>query len=509
MANKLNKVKHLVVLMLENRSFDHLLGYLKANGIKPAVDGLIGTETNFTNPSTSTGPVMVSPSAGNTDPKPDAGHELADVSEQYYGLVNLAFPPGGTMNGFVVNYANQIPSPPAAADIMKCVDPATIPALVELAKQFCVCDRWHASVPGSTWPNRMFAHAATSAGTVTNTFGNVFGLYALPTIFDRLDLAGKDWRIYYHQIPQAVLFASLFAEWLISLILPNVGRVRFFKHWKTDLATSSCSLPEYTFIEPAYFSFTFGGKTFYANDQHPSHSIAQADQLVRDVYEPLRASSCWEHSMLVIVHDEHGGTYDHHFPGVAAVNPDGLVASPSGFNFTRYGARVPAVIVSPWAVNGVCSTVYDHTSIAATLEQRFGLFPLTLRDAAAAPLGDCLTAPTARLADADAPLKLPAMMLTAAARKTLNPRVVPLSSLQRALVALADQIRIPGENRSRVRPLERIRTEQEGGEFVQARVAALIRVAAKLRVAAKPRVATQPRRRVRRSAEGRGRRRAR
>jgi phospholipase C len=499
MANELSKVKHLVVLMLENRSFDHLPGYLKANGIKPAVDGLTGTETNPTNPVTGTGPVAVTPSAGDGQPKPESGHELADVSEQYYGHVDLTFPAGGPMNGFVANYANQptVP-PPTGPEIMKCVDPTAIPALVGLAAQFCVCDRWHASVPGSTWPNRMFAHAATSAGTVTN----VLGLYFLPTIFDRLGLAGKDWRIYYHQIPQAVLFASLFGEWVLS---PVWGRFRLFKQWKTDLAAPSCSLPEYTFVEPAYFSFKLGKKKIYANDQHPSHSIALADQLVRDVYEPLRASPCWAHSMLVIVHDEHGGTYDHRFPNVAAVNPDGLVSSPSSFNFTRYGARVPAVIVSPWAANGVCSTLYDHTSIAATLEQRFGLLPLTLRDAAATPLGDCLTASAPRLTDAAAPLKLPpaAMMPSAARRKTLNPRAVPLSTLQRTLVALADQIRIPGEKRSRVRPLERIRTEQGGGEFVEARVRALIQAAAK------PRVAAKPRPRVRRLAGRRGRRRAR
>jgi phospholipase C len=184
MANKLNKVKHIVVLMLENRSFDHLLGYLKANGIKPAVDGLTGTETNPTIPP-ATGPVMVTAAAGDAEPKPDSGHELADVSEQYYGHVDLAFPPNGPMNGFVANYAKQPTPPPSGAPIMKCVDPAKIPALVELAKQFCVCDRWHASVPGSTWPNRMFAHAATSAGTVTN----VLNLYIQPTIFDRLALA--------------------------------------------------------------------------------------------------------------------------------------------------------------------------------------------------------------------------------------------------------------------------------------------------------------------------------
>ena len=488
MANKLNKVKHVVVLMLENRSFDHLLGYLKANGIKPAVDGLTGTETNPTIPP-ATGPVMVTAAAGDAEPKPDSGHELADVSEQYYGHVDLAFPPNGPMNGFVANYAKQ---PANGADIMKCVDPANIPALVELATEFCVCDRWHASVPGSTWPNRMFAHAATSAGTVTN----VLNLYLQPTIFDRLTLAGRNWRIYYHQIPQAVLFASLFAEWIVS---PITHRFRFFRRWKSDLAAPGCSLPEYTFIEPRYFSIRLGTKAIDANDQHPSHPISAADQLVRDVYEPLRASPCWAHSMLIVVHDEHGGTYDHRFPDIAAVNPDGLVSSPSGFPFTRYGARVPAVIVSPWARNGVCSTLYDHTSIPATLEKRFSLVPLTARDLAATPLGDCLTASSPRLTNAQAPLTLPAaaMLRSAAQRKALNPRVVRLSSLQRTLVALADQIRIPGEDRSRVPALARIRTEQEGGEFVEARVAALIRATAK------------PGPRVKRSAGRRARRRAR
>jgi phospholipase C len=189
MANELSKVKHVVVLMLENRSFDHLLGYLKANGIKPAVDGLTGTETNPTNPATGTGPVSVKPNAGDDEPKPDAGHELAHVSEQYYGYVDLTFPSGGPMNGFVANYANQ---PANGPDIMKCVDPAKIPALVELAKRFCVCDQWHASVPGSTWPNRMFAHAATSVGSVTNNSI----LLIQKTIFDLLNKAKLDWRVY-------------------------------------------------------------------------------------------------------------------------------------------------------------------------------------------------------------------------------------------------------------------------------------------------------------------------
>jgi phospholipase C len=491
MPNKLNKVKHVVVLMLENRSFDHLLGYLKALGIKPAIDGLTGTETIPTDPVLGTGPVTVSPTAANTDPAPDAGHEIADVSRQFYAQVNLNFPPGGPMNGFIASYAGQSPAPANAGDIMKCVHPTRIPALAELATRFCVCDRWFASVPGSTWPNRMFAHAATSDGAVTNVFNLVFR----PTVFDLLSLAGRQWRIYYHDLPQAALFASLFVEWVVS---PITHRFRLFpQRWKKDLAGSRCRLPAYTFIEPRYF--TLG--SLQANDQHPSHSIARADRLVRDVYEPLRASPCWAHSMLVIVHDEHGGTYDHRFPDPPTVSPDGLSQMPP-FNFTRYGARVPAVIVSPWASDGVCSDLYDHASIPATLTKRFGLSPLTARDQAANSLGGCLTRTQPRLSAAEAPLKLTAaaLQLSRADRNALDPRRRPLSPVQSALVRLADHIRIPLEDRSKVRPLARIRTEQQGAEFVDERVRALVR-ATTLR--------SKPRARSTRRSARRGRRRAR
>jgi hypothetical protein len=236
-----------------------------------------------------------------------------------------------------------------------------------------------------------------------------------------------------------VLFASLFAEWIVS---PITHRFRFFRRWKSDLAAPGCSLPEYTFIEPRYFSIRLGTKAIDANDQHPSHPISAADQLVRDVYEPLRASPCWAHSMLIVVHDEHGGTYDHRFPDIAAVNPDGLVSSPSGFPFTRYGARVPAVIVSPWARNGVCSTLYDHTSIPATLEKRFSLVPLTARDLAAAPLGDCLTASSPRLTNAQAPLTLPA----AAMLRSADPAEGLEPSCGEALLAAADARRARGSD---------------------------------------------------------------
>ena len=193
MASQLSKVEHVVVLMLENRSFDHLLGYMKA--VKPAVDGLNGTESIPADPTVpGSPPVPVTSLAGDAEPDPDAGHELEDVSEQMYGYEDLSFPAGGPMNGFVVNYGHKTAAP---AGIMNCVNPTRIPALGTLVQQFCVCNRWYSSVPGPTWPNRLFVHAGTSGGHVTNDLT----LYFLPTIFDRLEKAGLSWRIYYHDIP--------------------------------------------------------------------------------------------------------------------------------------------------------------------------------------------------------------------------------------------------------------------------------------------------------------------
>lgn len=308
MASQLSKVEHVVVLMLENRSFDHLLGYMKA--VKPAVDGLNGTESIPADPTVpGSPPVPVTSLAGDAEPDPDAGHELEDVSEQMYGHEDLSFPAGGPMNGFVVNYGHKTASP---AGIMNCVNPTRIPALGTLVQQFCVCNRWYSSVPGPTWPNRLFVHAGTSGGHVTNDLT----LYFLPTIFHRLEKAGLSWRIYYHDIPQSLLFFSLWDDFLDQLF---TKRFRTFDRWGSDLSGPTCRLPTYTFIEPRYFSLL---NIVEANDQHPSHHIAMADRLVNDVYTKLRNSPCWAHSLLVIVHDEHGGTHDDRFPGQPAVNPE-------------------------------------------------------------------------------------------------------------------------------------------------------------------------------------------
>ena len=156
---------------------------------------------------------------------------------------------------------------------------------------------------------------------------------------------------------------------------PSQNRINFasFGRFKTDARNGT--LPNYAFIEPKYFSF-FG----QANDQHPPHDMRAGEKLIAEVYEALRHSPQWPHTLFVITYDEHGGTYDHVVPP-AAVPPDGHT---SQFAFDRYGVRVPAIVVSPFVPAGVVHTVFDHASIPATLARVFQLDRfLTSRDAAA------------------------------------------------------------------------------------------------------------------------------
>ena len=163
-SSSLVKIEHFVVLMLENRSFDHLLGYRKS--LDPRIDGLVGTESNLPDPNyNNLPPVAVSRSTSFAMPF-DPGHEFDDVQIQLYGPTRPPLNPAA-MNGFVASAktgAQQAKVPEAAPRIMECFQPDQIPVLSALAQEFCVLNYWHSSLPGPTWPNRFFIHAATSGG---------------------------------------------------------------------------------------------------------------------------------------------------------------------------------------------------------------------------------------------------------------------------------------------------------------------------------------------------------
>ena len=419
-------IENIVVLMLENRSFDHLLGFFPGG---PNFDGLKGDEANYEQPVTQSGlKVTVSrdaPVVPDVDPGPD--HDVPNVHIQLFGQAGPYpdDPNAPHNNGFLYDYAQVTHEVATAAHVMRCHDPANVPTLTALAQEFAICDRWFSSVPGPTWPNRFFAHAATSGGHSDNAIR----IYGMRTIYENLHDTGKTWRIYFHDFPQ-----SLALEHQLQFAFTNYEYIdEFFK------AAEAGTLPQYTFIEPRYFN----EGPFRANDMHPIHGVVGGEQLIADVYEALRKGSQWENMLFVVVCDEHGGLYDHVLPP-KAVNPDGLV-SPE-FDFSHLGVRVPAIVVSPWIPKGtIASTVYDHTSILATVRDVFGLGrSLTQRDAQANTLLSLLTETAPR---ADAPMTLPrATDDTQALHYAAQVDHRPLSRFQTSLVTCANALakRAPG-----------------------------------------------------------------
>ena len=377
----LEGIEHVIVLMLENRSFDCMLGKLYPSD--PSFEGLRGGENNvwLNQPVpvwSSTNTPLDSTSA--CIPDPDPGESFTDMTMQLFGQPPA---PTATMAGFVQNYMAQTPMPASSRAPMHYFTPEQVPVISTLAKSFGVCDQWYASAPCQTWPNRFFTHTGTSQGFVNN---DQFPIpFPAPSIFGLLSAAGRSWRVYFHDVLQSILLRDV---WLRAPL-----HYRFFSTFLSDAINGT--LPNYSFIEPHYFTDLFLNRI--PNDQHPPHNVLYGEQLIAAVYNAVRNSPVWKKSLLVITYDEHGGCFDH-MPPPAAVSPGGPL--PQGFAFDRYGVRVPAVIVSPYMPpgsrvrampTGVPSPAaphpFDHTSIIKTLRLLFNLGgPLTNRDAAAPDL---------------------------------------------------------------------------------------------------------------------------
>src|SRR5216684_2291428 len=325
-------ISHVVVLMLENRSFDCMLGRLYPD--RPDFDGLTGREVNQWNGRDV--PVWSTPSMDPQVaciPTPDPNELFVDMTEQLFGVGNQP-PAPPTMAGFVANYMHTPTNDPSA--VMHGFTPEQVPVLSALARSFGVSDRWHASAPNQTWPNRFFVHTGTAAGHVNNSPPRF--PYEMPTIFNRLTEKQRSWRIYYHDIPQAGTLARIWSELPDHLYL-------FEEDFMADAMAGR--LPSYSFIEPRYFSDPLLRRM--PNDQHPPHNVLFAERLIARTYDALRNGPGWEQTLFIITYDEHGGIYDHVVPP-AAVPPDDLRSD--GFPFDRYGVRVPTVIVSPWLPAG-------------------------------------------------------------------------------------------------------------------------------------------------------------
>lgn len=375
--------KHLVVLMMENRSFDHMLGYLKSAAYP--VEGLDGDETNP--PAGGGAAVRVSPDARSLDDlNPDPAHEFQDVNFQIFG--NSAGTDTGQpkMQGFVHNYATHSGSSAHGANVMKCFHPGSLPVLCTLAQQYAVSDHWFSSVPGSTIPNRLFAHAASSGGSLTQDA--ILAPATAKTIFQIIDDPNNDATYRIYTSGPSILMANLYLA---------RHQNKFFDYSRFRQDCKDNLLPEYTFIEPAYDDDLDRGRL--ANSQHPDFAVDAGEALIAEVYSAVRLSPEWNDTLLLIVYDEHGGLFDHVVPPALTRDPRYPDIPPTrdfGFRFDRLGLRVPAVFISPRIKPGtILRRRFDHCSIVATVRKLFCVdkTPFNWREAQAATFDDIASLP--------------------------------------------------------------------------------------------------------------------
>ncbi|MDQ6782008.1 MAG: alkaline phosphatase family protein [Actinomycetota bacterium] len=492
----MSQIDHVVVLALENRSFDHMLGFLSHPD--PTFDGLGSTGTH-TNPGwQGAAAVPATPDAKTVLPVgPDHSHDA--VMEQL-GLAGVAPGSAPTNSGFVTSYericrglsppafagllapvvnwwiARKAPPPPVVNRgglVMRCQPPDQVPVLSELARQFAVCTRWFCSVPGETWPNRNFMHAATSDGeTDINP-----RFYTNRTIFELLEENAKGWHIYYDDTPQVWAFVNLWNT-------PE-RHANWFEFSKFTEHVASGSLPAYSFIEPNHRPVLHTldhepvvGTPDVSTSQHPGNSLVtnaaydtyldtepsdftRAETLIASVYESLRRNpEVFNKTVLLITYDEHGGLYDHVPPATGVPNPgtDPTLLrriiralyhrKAQAFEFRALGPRVPTVIVSPLIDPGtICTDVHDHASIPATLRALFApkAQPLTSRDDWAKPFHGVLRRSTPRSTDLpDLSERLAGRPASQNQPSSLPPVATPAGALPahyEPYVALADRVR--------------------------------------------------------------------
>ncbi|MEM7156692.1 MAG: alkaline phosphatase family protein [Myxococcota bacterium] len=380
------QIEHVIVLMMENRSFDHLLGFL--DHPSPNYPRLrAGAHPNKYSAEMRKG--------RGVDAKAryeivGPGHDHIDAIQQIFGNEDapkdwLPAPseplPAPKMRGFVRNYYSSKLRPlfsrgaarKHALRVMQCMDESKIPVISTLAKEYAVCTRWFCSVPGQTFPNRDYAFSGTSNGEVDNYVRGNIGK-SRPTIFSAVEATGREWKIYHEDVPFAATYPAL----------RTAGRFRSHRDLLGDIEDNT--LPHLAWVEPDY------GLVGSGNSQHPGQAdsaeeFVEGERLIAKIHDALTANTeLFSKTLFLLVYDEHGGFFDHE-PPPRAVPPDEVRYSTDDgyeFAFDRLGPRVPAIIMSPWIRAGtIFDTQLDHTSISKTLEVLFGAEALGKRAKAA------------------------------------------------------------------------------------------------------------------------------
>jgi phospholipase C len=336
-AELLAPIENIVVLMMENRSFDHYFGSLQLLEGRADLLGLDGTESNL-----------------DDDGNPVTVHLLEDFTPadppHGWGACHNQWN-GGANDGFVTEHSGS-----NETDVMGYHVRSQLPQLYALVDGGVICDRWYSAVLGPTWPNRYYLHGANSGGRKSN-----IPYPGFKSIFDVLDDAGISHKNYYHDV-----------AWASGAYLKTSGLATIESYFE-DAAAGT--LPQYSLIDPQFFGSG-------ANDDHPSHDIRMGQALIAAVFNALAQSPQWSNSLFVITYDEHGGFYDHIAPPTT---------TDDDAEFAQLGFRVPSVVAGPFVRQGCAvNTMFEHTSVLSTLTRRFDLEPLNDRVSATNDLSPCI-----------------------------------------------------------------------------------------------------------------------
>jgi phospholipase C len=332
-------IEHIVVVTMENRSFDHLLGWVPGADGKQA--GLSYTDSKGAIHSTYT---LTPDYTGCGHPDPD--HSYGQSRVAYDNSAMDGFLRAGSNDIYAIGYYTQ----------------ADLPFYGALARNYLVCDRYFASILGPTFPNRMFLWAAQ-----TDRLGDTVAFSSLPTIFDRLAAARVSHRYYFNNLPYL-------AFWGLKYVLATGTFSEFLAK------AAAGALPAVSFVDPNYTLLDDGT----GNDDHPHADIRNGDAFLARIFHALANSPAWKNTVLIINFDEWGGFFDH-VPPPRAIAPNNLDTDLVNGQ-ALLGFRVPVIVASPFTRNSgpsplVTHTVFDHTSALKLIEWRWGLQPLTARDA--------------------------------------------------------------------------------------------------------------------------------
>jgi phospholipase C len=386
---RLKQVKHIVVLMMENRSFDHMLGYLKLDGMAD-IEGLTGPDVNFNldRDGNRIGIHAFDAEASAVQRSGEALQKRLDPDHSTKGTAIQLGPGYGEepMGGFVRAFIeSRKPEDKVGKDLwnvpMGYYTGKDVPVYDHLAHNYCVCDHWHASIPGDTWPNRQYSIAGKAGDPARPgwleqlAIGPLKGLRNAP-IFDveafTRQLEDGQWRWYSHDPATLRAVDSHYRD--LDDLKPN--NFAYFDRKKVSLVTELAEslivghdsflddaakgeLRAVSWIDPNFIDLSVLDPN--SNDDHPPSDIRAGQALVLDVYEALVRSPSWNDTLLVVVYDEHGGFYDH-------VEPPAI---DDGSGFQTLGVRVPALIVGPRVKKFVCHDVFDHTALIKTILTRF------------------------------------------------------------------------------------------------------------------------------------------